>query len=39
MSTANDNKRQQLIDKLKETFQIDKADLDFDQSPLPSFAE
>jgi adenine-specific DNA-methyltransferase len=29
MSTANDNKRQQLVDKLKEMFQMDQADLDF----------
>ncbi len=29
MSTPNDNKRQQLISKLKEMFQMDQADLDF----------
>ena len=29
MSNANDNKRQQLVDKLKEMFQMDQADLDF----------
>lgn len=29
MSTCNENKRQQLIDKLKEMFQVDQADLDF----------
>ena len=29
MSTTNDNKRQQLISKLSEMFQMDQADLDF----------
>jgi adenine-specific DNA-methyltransferase len=29
MSTTNDNKRQQLISKLREMFQMDQADLDF----------
>ena len=29
MSTPNDNKRQQLISKLREMFQMDQADLDF----------
>ena len=29
MSTTNDNKRQQLINKLSEMFQMDQADLDF----------
>ncbi len=29
MSTPNDNKRQQLISKLKELFQLDQPDLDF----------
>jgi len=29
MSTPNDNKRQQLISKLKELFQMDQADLNF----------
>lgn len=29
MSTPNDNKRQQLINKLKELFQLDQPDLDF----------
>jgi|GEM_PF-1940221 len=30
MSTTNDNKRQQLVSKLREMFQMDQADLDFD---------
>jgi adenine-specific DNA-methyltransferase len=29
MSTPNDNKRQQLISKLKELFQLDQPDLEF----------
>ena len=29
MSIPNDNKRQQLISKLKELFQLDQPDLDF----------
>ena len=29
MSTPNDNKRQQLISKLRELFQLDQPDLDF----------
>jgi len=29
MGTPNDNKRQQLISKLKELFQMDQADLNF----------
>ena len=29
MSTTNDNKRLQLISKLREMFQMDQADLDF----------
>lgn len=29
MSTPNDNKRQQLISKLREMFQMDQVDLDF----------
>ena len=33
MSTTNDNKRQQLISKLREMFQMDQADLDFGTYP------
>lgn len=35
MSTPNDNKRQQLISKLKELFQLDQPDLDYGLYPLP----